>query len=189
MSLYRTIVADPPWPLRFTEMRAGGRRARSTTVPYSYLSLDAIAALPVAGLADAGSHLFLWCTREVFREGQGVAVARAWGYEPVGEIVWGLRNPGLGQFIGNDHEPILIARRGSIAFTGDVRMGGVHFWRQTYATGRGGKVHSAKPEAFLDFVEQVSPGPYVELFARRSRLGWDSWGDESANTAAWQAAV
>jgi N6-adenosine-specific RNA methylase IME4 len=44
-------------------------------------------------------------------------------------------------------------------------------------------VHSAKPEAFLDLVEQVSPGPYAELFARRDRLGWDTWGDESLGTA------
>lgn len=36
--------------------------------------------------------------------------------------------------------------------------------------------HSVKPAAFMDLVEQVSPGPYVELFARQSRLGWDSWG-------------
>ena len=43
--------------------------------------------------------------------------------------------------------------------------------------------HSQKPEHFYDMVEQVSPAPYVELFARRHRLGWDVWGDESANTA------
>jgi N6-adenosine-specific RNA methylase IME4 len=43
--------------------------------------------------------------------------------------------------------------------------------------------HSAKPEAFLDMVEQVSPGPYLELFARRDRLGWDTWGNESLGTA------
>lgn len=39
--------------------------------------------------------------------------------------------------------------------------------------------HSRKPEAFLDMVEQVSPGPYLEMFARRNRLGWDTWGNES----------
>lgn len=39
--------------------------------------------------------------------------------------------------------------------------------------------HSAKPEAFVDLVEQVSPGPYLELFARRNRLGWDTWGNEA----------
>lgn len=43
--------------------------------------------------------------------------------------------------------------------------------------------HSVKPEAFLDLVERVSPGPYLELFARRDRLGWDTWGNESLNTA------
>jgi N6-adenosine-specific RNA methylase IME4 len=43
--------------------------------------------------------------------------------------------------------------------------------------------HSAKPEAFLDIVEQVSPGPYLELFARRARFGWDYWGDQSLGTA------
>jgi N6-adenosine-specific RNA methylase IME4 len=43
--------------------------------------------------------------------------------------------------------------------------------------------HSAKPEAFIDLVEQVSPGPYVELFARRARFGWDYWGNESLGTA------
>jgi hypothetical protein len=48
--------------------------------------------------------------------------------------------------------------------------------------------HSAKPEAFLDLVEQVSPGPYVELFARRDRLGWDTWGNESLGTAEMGAA-
>lgn len=44
-------------------------------------------------------------------------------------------------------------------------------------------LHSQKPEAFLDLVERVSPGPYVELFARRDRLGWDTWGNESLGTA------
>lgn len=43
--------------------------------------------------------------------------------------------------------------------------------------------HSRKPEAFLDLVEQQSPGPYLEMFARRARFGWDYWGDESLGTA------
>lgn len=43
--------------------------------------------------------------------------------------------------------------------------------------------HSEKPDAFYDLVEQVSPAPYVELFARRARFGWDYWGDESLGTA------
>ena len=181
---YRTIVADPPWTLPTHRLGSGGRRKRSTEIPYQFMSLDDIKALPVASLAEDDAHLFLWCTRKVFREGDAVAVARAWGFEPVGEIVWGLRNPGMGGFIGNDHEPVLVARRGHAQFTSDIRLGGVHFWRQTYLHG---KVHSAKPEAFLDFVEQSSKGPYLEMFARRHRLGWDVHGNESANTATLDA--
>jgi N6-adenosine-specific RNA methylase IME4 len=49
--------------------------------------------------------------------------------------------------------------------------------------------HSAKPEAFIDMVEQVSPGPYVELFARRARFGWDYWGDQSLGTAEMEPAA
>jgi N6-adenosine-specific RNA methylase IME4 len=48
--------------------------------------------------------------------------------------------------------------------------------------------HSEKPEAFLDIVEQVSPGPYLEMFARRARFGWDYWGDESLGTVDLEAA-
>lgn len=178
---YRTIVADPPWEIERV-MRPGGRRANKTEVPYTFLTVDQIAALPVSELAAQDAHLYLWSTRRNFREGIAVQVARAWGFEPVGEIIWGLRNPGLGQFMANDHEPVLVAVRGSLAFPKGHALGGVHFWRQLYrvtASGMPGKVHSAKPLAFLDFVEQVSPAPRLELFARSQRLGWDTWGDEA----------
>jgi N6-adenosine-specific RNA methylase IME4 len=180
---YRTIVADPPWSLPDRFIRTGRRRE----IPYEFMSPEAIKALPVARFAADDAVLWLWSPRRDFREGHAAAVARAWGFEPVGEIIWGLRNPGLGGFLGNDHEPVLIARRGAPKFMGDIRCGGVHFWRQTYLNG--GKAHSAKPEAFIDFVEMVSPGPYLEMFARRHRLGWDVWGNESANTATLGAAI
>lgn len=180
---YRTIVADPPWDHVPTLIRAGGRRARPTELAYERMAIDAIAALPVGDLAAANAHLYLWSTRRVFREGGAVAVARAWGFTPVGEVIWGLRNPGMGtRSIANDHEPILVAVRGGAPFACEEPMG-IYFWRQLYARGNGGKVHSAKPDAFLDHVERWSPGPYVELFARRARFGWDYWGDESLGTA------
>jgi N6-adenosine-specific RNA methylase IME4 len=51
-------------------------------------------------------------------------------------------------------------------------------WDTTWFSWKRG-AHSQKPEAFLDLVEQTSPWPYLELFARRQRLGWDTWGDEA----------
>ena len=59
-----------------------------------------------------------------------------------------------------------------------------HDRRRTALPGRARRsAHSAKPEAFLDIVESVSPGPRVEMFARRARLGWDTWGNESLGQA------
>lgn len=177
---YRTIVADPPWQITM-HMGAGGRRARATEVPYSFMSLDEIKALPVREWADDEAHLWLWSTRRLFREGEAAAVARAWGFEPCGEVIWGLRNPGMGGFNGNGHEPVLIASRGGLPFPKNELPAGVSFWPQPYASS-GGKIHSAKPEAFLDLVERVSPAPRLEMFARRARLdGWDYWGNEAVN--------
>ncbi len=182
MTRYRTIVADPPWaiswrgsaPETFTRASVAGV-TRTKPLSYTTLPLSAICSLPVSELADEDALLWMWATRKVFREGDAARVARAWGFEPCGEVIWGLRNPGLGGANGNDHEPILIARRGALRIDTTKPLG-VRFWRQPYAKG---KIHSAKPDGFLDLVEQVSPGPYLELFARRQRLGWDTWGDEA----------
>ena len=140
------------------------------------MTVEEIMALPVGGIADTQAHLYLWTTRRLFREGVACAVARAWGFDPCGELIWGLRNAGMGGFLGNGHEPILLATRGGLRWPKNELPAGVCFWKQTYA---GGKVHSAKPEAFQDLVERVSPGPRIELFARRRRLGWEAWGDEA----------
>ena len=187
---YRTIVADPPWEIPGARMGAGGRRARNTRVEYDFMRLEEIKALPVSeDFAAPDAALFMWSTRQFFRDGVAADVARAWGFEPVGEVIWGLRNPGMGsRALANDHEPILVARRGSHQWTAEEPMG-VYFWRQLYASNGGGKVHSAKPDAFLDHVERWSPGPYLEMFARRARLGdWSYWGDESLGTAELPAA-
>ncbi len=181
MTRYRTIVADPPWQIA-KRLGVGGRRRNVTTVPYEFMSIEDIMALPVATLAGDDCALFLWATRNVFREGVAALVARAWGFEPCGEIIWGLPNAGTGSPpFGNDHEPILVARRGNPRIE-HVDYLGVWFWKQVYAYGSAGvpqKVHSAKPTGFLELVEQITNGPRLEMFAREARLGWDTWGDQA----------
>lgn len=194
MTRYRTIVADPPWEIAWKptrDLRAGGkwsrrengeRQSRKRELAYPTMSFEKILALPVSDMAADDSAIFVWATRKMFREGMAAQVVRAWGFEPCGEIIWGLRNPGLGTgAFGNDHEPVIVGRRGR-GVIGNRPLG-VHFWRQTYGYDVGAqapyKIHSAKPDAFLDLVEQVSSGPYLELFARRNRLGWDTWGNEA----------
>ncbi len=169
---YRTIVADPPWPIQYNQSRSAGTRP----LAYATMSLPEIKALVPP--ADDSAHLYLWSTRRLFREGTAATVARAWGFEPCGEIIWGLRNPGMGGFTGSGHEPVLLASRGGLGWPKGLPQG-VEFWRQQYLHG---KEHSAKPEAFLDYVEMWSPEPRLEMFARRARFGWDYWGDESLQT-------
>jgi N6-adenosine-specific RNA methylase IME4 len=38
--------------------------------------------------------------------------------------------------------------------------------------------HSRKPDEIYERIERYASGPFVELFARQSRRGWSSWGDE-----------
>ena len=79
---------------------------------------------------------------------------------------------GMGGAYALTTEFVLFARRGSLAAQERADR---NWWN--WKRGR----HSQKPEAFLDLVETVSPGPYLELFARRNRLGWDTWGNEVLN--------
>ena len=179
---YRTIVADPPWPFHDARSRPwaskGGRRSRDTFFPYEVQSLEWIEALPVAGLAEAEAHLYLWVPAGFNREGIGVRVARAWGFDVVSEIVWDKINFGLGKFPRPQHEILLVCRRGSLPFE-TRNNGSVQRWHAPRAKGNGGRIHSAKPEGSYDLIEAASPGPYIELFSRRARLGWATWGDEA----------
>lgn len=179
---YKTILADPPWPLQDARGRpwvigAGGRRKRGTTVPYEFMLLDDIYALSVGGLAEDESHLYLWVPAKFNREGVGVKCARSWGFTVISEIVWKKRNFGLGAFPRLQHEILLVCRKGKLPFT-PRDVGSVQTWDQARAINNGGKIHSAKPDGAIDLIERASPGPYLELFARRKRMGWDTWGDQ-----------
>lgn len=179
---YRTILADPPWPvagdarIRPWVIGAGGRRKRGTVWPYPLMTMSEIHDLPVSDLADDDAHLYLWTTTKLNAKGLGIATIEAWGFEWVGEIVWKKNNFGMGAFPRPQHEILIVARRGRLPFA-RRDVGSVQSWAQDY-TANGGKRHSVKPEGAQDLIESASPGPYLELFARRQRLGWESWGNE-----------
>jgi N6-adenosine-specific RNA methylase IME4 len=182
---YRTIVADPPWRL-VGDAKArsrpwaskGGRRSRDTFFPYETQTLEWIEALPVADLAMPDAHLYLWVPASFNREGIGAQVVRAWGFGVVSEIVWDKINFGLGKFPRPQHEILLVCRRGKLPFQVN-NAPSVQRWHAPRAKGNGGRIHSAKPEGSYDLIRQASPGPYLELFSRSARLGWDTWGDEA----------
>lgn len=175
---YATIVADPPWEYAtgtgVTFEAPKGGAAKKTLLPYSQMSLAEITALPVESIAADDAHLYLWTTQRYLED--TFDIARAWGFEPSSTLAWCKAPRGWqpGGAYMNTLEFVIFARRGKLPPIERCT-------RQWWEWPRG--AHSAKPEAFLDIVESVSPGPRVEMFARRARLGWDTWGNESLGQA------
>lgn len=166
---YRTIVADPPWRYERTLPGFGGIGGRSS-VPYETMTVEQICSLPVNDLAAPDAHLYLWTTNTHFESAHGVI--RAWRFSYSTTLVWCKRPRGTAGFptFGICTEFVLFCRRGNLPAQTRVDR---NWWE--WPRGQ----HSAKPEAFLDLVEQVSPAPRLELFARTQRLGWDTWGNEA----------
>jgi N6-adenosine-specific RNA methylase IME4 len=181
---YRTIVADPPWDQGPVPSHMGGRvslgRGARTEIalPYSPMSLAGIAAVDVGSWAEPDARLFLWTTNRFLPAALG-QVLPAWGFDYRQTLVWDKRaggSPFVASVAPNHAEYLLVAVRGNPPRSGSLQSSVVSVPAHP---GGGHRRHSAKPEAFLDLVEAVSPGPYLELFARRNRLGWDTWGNES----------
>lgn len=147
------------------------------------MTVGQIAELGVGDLAADDCALFLWVTPELFRRGVGAEVAEAWGFVPVAEIIWRKPSFGMGAFPRSGHEPVLVARRGTGLAGAPRNIHSVQDWAQGRASANGGKVHSAKPDGLADLVERAFPGgPWLEVFARRARFGWEYAGDQSIAT-------
>jgi N6-adenosine-specific RNA methylase IME4 len=186
LTRYRTIVADPPW--RYTNKADGVKELGASKAErarrYHTMRTEDMARLPVADLADERAHLYVWVTNPVLTEQRqsiigdltAPALIRAWGFEPRSLVTWVKAGPpGLGFYWRGNTEHVIFATRGDAKVPVERRL------RNHFESPRRG--HSEKPDLFLDLVEQVSDGPYVEMFARRARFGWDYWGDQSLGTA------
>lgn len=182
MTAYRTIVIDPPWAY---VRSAGLGSTRAAEDHYSTMRNAEIAALPVGDLSGESAHLYLWVTNpRLFAEERDalgpVDMLRGWGFRYVTALTWHkLGAPGMGWYFRGDTEHVLFGIRGKAPIPPESRLSNHFAARRT--------VHSAKPDRFYEIVEQVSPGPRLEMFARRRRVGWDVWGNEAPEFAASQA--
>lgn len=173
---YRTIVVDPPWQYQKQPGAQGARTDRYAEGHYPTMTNAEIAALPVRDLAQENAHLYLWTTNPILtRQRWGspdpIDICLAWGFKPKTILTWIKSGPpGMGAFFRGNTEHIVFAVRGTLPINASQR-------EQNWFTSPRGR-HSEKPQAFLDLVERVSPAPYLEMFARQQRFGWDTWGDE-----------
>lgn len=178
---FRVVTADPPWNFKSNSKDAPGRNARRH---YDCMSLDAIAALPVADLVAENAILFMWITGPMLVIGAHLPIMKAWGFKPSGMgFVWVKLNPraatmfimkqdlatGGGFTTRKNAEFCLIGKRGrSLRENAMVHEIIVQPRRE----------HSRKPDEMFDRVERYCAGPYLELFARAERKGWTTWGNE-----------
>ena len=178
---YRTVLADPPW--RFTNRTGKVAPEHRRLDRYSTLDLDAICDIDVASVAADRAHLYLWVPNALLPE--GLRVMEAWGFRYVSNIVWAKRRQdggpdgrGVGFYFRNVTELILFGVRGKNVRTLDPAR------RQVNMIETRKREHSRKPDEQYTLIEACSPGPYLELFARHPRVGWQVWGDEAAQDVA-----
>ena len=177
---YSVIYADPPWNFA-TYSRKG--RGRSAHAHYDCMKQAELEALPVADWAADNAVLLMWTTDPHLP--RAFDLLEAWGftYKTVG-FYWAKLNrsastehftekdffTGMGYWTRANTEQCLLATKGSPKRQGrDVRRLLVSPRRE----------HSRKPDETYGRIERLMDGPYLEMFARTSRPGWDSWGNQA----------
>jgi N6-adenosine-specific RNA methylase IME4 len=170
--VYGLIYADPAW--RF-ELWAESGKDRVADNHYPTMTTDQIAALPVPAAND--SVLFLWATPMMLPE--AIEVMRSWGFTYKSLITWVKDRDGLGYWVRNRVELLLIGTRGNVPAPTPGEQP-----PQVIEAPRGR--HSEKPEIFAEIIGRMFPStPKLEMFARDARPGWNAWGNEAPpNTVA-----
>jgi N6-adenosine-specific RNA methylase IME4 len=177
---YKVVYADPPWTFATYSRKGKGRNAEAY---YDCMSLTDIKAIPVNNWAAEDCVLLLWTTDPLLST--AFEVINAWGftYKTVGfywaKLKKNMATPvysdadfftGLGFWTRANPELCLLATRGHPKRRrADVRKLIVSPRRE----------HSRKPDEAYERIEALCDGPYLEMFARSSRPGWDPWGAEA----------
>ena len=162
------ILADPPWTFKVRS-----KKGEKKSPKYSVMSIDDIAALgqTVRDMAGKRSMLFMWTTTSQLEN--SLRVMADWGYSYKTARVWAKSRVGTGYYVRCDAEILLIGSRGKVCVPAGVK-------ERTIFTGKPiEKKHSSKPECIHQWLERGYPGALkIELFARKRRDGWMTYGDE-----------
>lgn len=172
---FAVIVADPPWEYD-DELNGSLNRA----LPYPTMKLEEICAMKVPAAPDCA--LFLWTTKSHLLDGSAARVISAWGFTAKSMITWVKSNIGLGRYVRNRCEFVIIATRGSIPFD----LEGNTSLKDDVMLQTGPRLsHSEKPDELFQRVEALIPSTSrLELFARQPRAGWVTSGSELASSPA-----
>jgi N6-adenosine-specific RNA methylase IME4 len=135
------------------------------------MPIDEICGLPVRDMAATDSVLFLWATSPLLTE--AIQVIQSWGFTYKAQFVWDKLKGFNGHYNDVRHELLLVATRGSCVPDVQTLDPSIIAEKRTQ--------HSRKPDRFYELIERLYPtgdGTHLELFARRTRNGWQSWGNQ-----------
>lgn len=162
---HRVIYADPPWSYGNTQPDYHPEQRDH----YPVMSLAEICEMPVRDWVMDDAVLFLWVTSPILED--AFKVIGAWGFRYKASFVWDKVLHNMGHYNSVRHELLLVCTRGSCQ--PDVRR----LFDSVVVEER--TTHSRKPAQFYEMIETLyTSGPYLELFARESRDGWVSFGNE-----------
>ena len=171
---YKTVYADPPW-----NESGGDKIKRGADRHYELLKKNAIIKYMEAIPVDDNAHMYLWVTNNFLKD--GLSVMQNLGFRYVTNRVWVKDKIGLGQYFRGQHELLLFGTKGRLPYkqsTTDTRSKCVI---STVIMAKRTK-HSQKPSQIYVDIENTSYSPFLEVFAREHREGWDVWGKEVPDT-------
>lgn len=171
---FSTLMLDPPW--RFTNRTGKVAPEHRRLARYKTLSFAELEQLPIDDLAKPKSHIYLWCPNALLAE--GLHLLKAWGFTYKTNLIWykvrkdgGPDGRGVGFYFRNVTEMVLFGIKGKMRTLDPGRS-------QTNIIVHRKREHSWKPPTLYNIIEDCSPGPHLELFARKRREGWHVWGDQ-----------
>lgn len=172
---YNVILADPPWQYDFAE--TDNRKVENQYPTMDVVEIAALEdsnGLSIRDVIAPDAVLFLWATSPKLRE--ALIVLDGWGFDYVTQAVWVKDRIGMGYWVRQQHETILIGRRGNVSPPEqEVR-------RSSVIDARRGQ-HSAKPSAAYELIESMFPSASrLEVFAREPRDGWETFGNQLPGT-------
>jgi len=183
---YGAILADPPWSFKPWSDK-GKSRAPDAMVRqkglaerhYKTMPLHEIRELPVGDWAADDCCLFMWAVDCMLPE--ALEMGAEWGFKfKTVAFTWtklklkenenGRHHIGLGYWTrGNPEQCLLFTRGKPKRKSASVR--------QLIEAQR--REHSRKPDESRDRIQRLVDGPYLEMFARQTKAGWNSWGNET----------
>lgn len=177
---YTTIYVDPPWQFSNRTGKIAPENKRNAR--YDTMTLQDIKDLPVGEICAEAAHLYLWVPNAMLPD--GLDVMKAWGFTYKTNLIWEKvrkdgqpDGSGVGFYYRNVTEMLLFGvrtKRKSDTFrTLQPGRSQVNLLRTMK------REHSRKPDEFVKLIERCSSGPYLELFARGTRQGWDMWGNQA----------